>query len=176
MRLYGGALIQHIQDMLNMSIDVQAPEPTEPQQRFVDDFAQLLAAWGMPLTSGRLYAWLLLAPGPVTLDEFAEALGISKSNASMAARDLETTGMARRLTERGSKRIRYEATREPGNALRRNSDTLGRLAGLIEGRVDAVADGENRERLLALAEFHLALKTAMDGVIARFEGGQAGRG
>jgi len=153
-----------------MSIDAPRPAPTEPQQRFIDDFAQLLVAWGMPMTAGRLYAWLLLAPGPVTLDEFAEGLGISKSNASGAARDLENIGMARRLTERGSKRIRYEATREPGNALRRNSDTLGRLAGLIEARAGDVAAGANRERLLALAEFHLALKAAMDGVIARFGG------
>ncbi|MBU6268376.1 MAG: transcriptional regulator [Sphingomonadales bacterium] len=153
-----------------MSIDTPPVAPTESQQRFIDDFAQLLVAWGMPLTSGRLYAWLLLSPGPVTLDGFAEGLGISKSNASMAARDLETNGMARRLTERGSKRIRYEATREPGNALLRNSNTLGRLAALIEGRVADVAEGENRVRLLALAEFHLALKAAMDGVIARFGG------
>ncbi|MDE2403644.1 MAG: hypothetical protein KGM17_02875 [Sphingomonadales bacterium] len=147
-----------------MSIDA----PSSAQQRFIDDFAQMLTAWGMPLTCGRLYAWLLLAPGPVTLDEFAEALGISKSNASMAARDLEGIGMARRLTERGSKRIRYEATTEPGNALKRNSDILGQLAGLIRSRLDAVADGRNRARLADLATFHLALKAAMDGVIERY--------
>ena len=154
--------------MLNMSIEASGANPTPAQQRFIDDFAQLLVPWGMPLTCARLYAWLLLAPGPVTLDEFADGLGISKSNASMAARDLEVIGMARRLNERGSKRIRYKATTSPGNALRRNSDTLGHLAGLIRDRLDDVAQGENRARLAELAEFHLALKSAMDGVIARY--------
>lgn len=153
----------YIQYMLNMSNDVL----TSAQQKFIDDFAHLLLPWGLPITSARLYAYLLLATAPVTLDEFASALGISKSNASMAARELETTGIARRMTDRGSKRIRYEVTSDPGTALKRHTELLGQMSDLITVRKDEVARGANLERLTELAGFHLALKEAMEEVIER---------
>jgi predicted transcriptional regulator len=147
--------------MLNMS-NVNL---SKAQEQFVDDFAYLLLPWGLPITSARLYAFLLLAEEPVTLDEFAASLGISKSNASTAARQLEATGIARRHTDRGSKRIRYEVTDEPGSALRRHADSLGQMAGLLATRKDFVTTGANRIRLANLVEFHLALKNAMESVI-----------
>lgn len=138
---------------------------TNTQQAFIDDFAAMVVHWGMPITSARLYAYLLLVRSPVSLDEFAEALGISKSNASSAARELEGTGIARRLTERGSKRIRYEVSADPGLALRRHTGLLGQMAELITSRIDGLATGADRERLLELADFHRALKQAMEIVI-----------
>jgi predicted transcriptional regulator len=143
-------------------------ELTPAQQQFVDDFAYLLLPWGLPITSARLYAYLLLVEVPVTLDEFAGSLGISKSNASVAARELETAGMARRQTDRGSKRIRYEVTEDPGTALKNHSELLGRMAGLITARKDVVAEGANLARLCKLADFHLALKKAIEVVIEEY--------
>jgi DNA-binding MarR family transcriptional regulator len=157
----GTAYVQNIQDMMNMSNDKLSPD----QQQFVDDFAYLLLPWGLPITSARLYAYLLLADAPVTLDEFAASLGISKSNASTAARQLEASGIARRQTDRGSKRIRYEVTDDPATALRNHTELLGQMAGLISARKNAVATGANRDRLTDLASFHLSLKTAMEGAI-----------
>lgn len=153
--------IVYIQDMLNMANATLTPA----QQDFIDDFAQLLTPWEMPITAARLYAYLLLVSAPVTLDEFADALGISKSNASTAARDLEAMGIARRMTDRGSKRIRYEVTTDPGTALRRHAELLGQTAALIDSRKEQVASGANLDRLADLARFHLALKQAMESVI-----------
>ncbi len=144
---------------------------SDDQQRFIDDFAALLLPWGMSITAGRLYAYLLLAAAPVSLDEFAEALGISKSNASSAARVLEVPGIARRITDRGSKRIYYEVTADPGIALRRNADTLNQMARLIESRKEAVSTGASLVRLTELGQFHSALREAMIAVI---EGPQKG--
>ena len=138
---------------------------TDAQQQFVDEFAQQLLPWGLPITSARLYAYLNLAEVPVTLDEFANSLGISKSNASVAARELESIGMARRQTDRGSKRIRYVVTDDPGLALKNHSELLGRTAGLIASRKELVATGKQLVRLAKLGEFHLALKRAIDAVI-----------
>ena len=140
---------------------------SEAQQRFIDDFAHLLMPWEMPITAARLYAYLLLVTAPVTLDEFAAALGISKSNASTAARELEAVGIARRMTDRGSKRIRYEVTSDPGTALKRHAQLLGQTAELIMARKDQISSGANLARLNDLAEFHLALKQAMESVIQR---------
>src|SRR5256712_11578888 len=61
---------------------------------------------------GRVFGLLLASDVPLTLDEIAETLGISKSGASVAARDLERVGVVRRLGTPGSKRVLYEATDE----------------------------------------------------------------
>ncbi|MBZ9789774.1 hypothetical protein K9B32_06460 [Rhizobium sp. 3T7] len=70
-------------------------------QRFVEDVARLLAPWDVPPIAARLYRHLLLCP---SLDQITEDLGISKSCAGMAARLLEGYALARRHSERGTKR------------------------------------------------------------------------
>lgn len=139
------------------------------QQAFVDSFAHMLLSWGMSIGSARLYAYLLMVDAPVSLDEFAAILGISKSAASTAARELEATGIARRLTDRGSKRIRYEVTADPGIALRSHAELLGSMADLIGTNCDAIASGAAHRRLTELAEFHRSLKGAMEMVIAQHQ-------
>lgn len=140
--------------------------PSESQQRFIEAFVQLLLPWGMPIAAARLYVYLLIAGVPVSLDEFAEGLGISKSVASTAARFLQSGGVARRLTERGSKRIRYVVNKNPGAALRRHVELLGEMADLIDANKDKVTSGDAREELNALASFHRQLQAAMGAVIS----------
>jgi DNA-binding transcriptional regulator GbsR (MarR family) len=71
--------------------------------------AQLTAGWGLPPNTGRIWAYLLLQPGPASLDEIAGELGIAKSGASVGSRQLVQLGLARGMGERGSRRLRYEA-------------------------------------------------------------------
>jgi hypothetical protein len=79
------------------------------RRRFVEGLGQDMAGWGLPRTTGRLYALLLLASAPMSLDEIVAVLGVAKSGASVAARQLVAIGLARSMGERGSRRIRYEA-------------------------------------------------------------------
>jgi len=80
-----------------------------PQQHdFVEDLGQLMASWGLPRNTGRLYAYLLLRSTPVSLDELVTELGIAKSGASTGARQLTGFGLARAVGEPGTRRIRYE--------------------------------------------------------------------
>jgi DNA-binding transcriptional regulator GbsR (MarR family) len=81
----------------------------DAQERFVDDMGQHMVAWGLPRTTGRIYAYLLLRPTPATLDEVARDLGVAKSGASVATRQLIAFGLARSFGERGSRRLRYDA-------------------------------------------------------------------
>jgi DNA-binding transcriptional regulator GbsR (MarR family) len=72
-----------------------------------------LVSWclgGVPQAAARLYGYLLLFSEPVSLDRMTVDLGISKSSASVAARPLEKYRLALRHGERGSKRMRYEAS------------------------------------------------------------------
>jgi predicted transcriptional regulator len=83
---------------------------TEAQRRYIDDQAQVFARYGLPLTTGRVLGLLLVTDNPVSLDDIASQLQVSKSGASTAARDLQRNGLVRRLATRGSRRIVYEAT------------------------------------------------------------------
>lgn len=128
--------------------------------------ASLMAPWGWPRPVGRMYAYLLLAEAPVTLDRLAEDLGVAKSNASIAARTLEQFGNARRHTEPGTKRIFYSAPTVQTGPFASKVELLARLERLLcdrqrEGVAPAVA-----ERLLGMAGFYARMRGAIAGLIA----------
>ena len=73
----------YIQHVLNME---KSSQPlSSAQHDFVEDMGQLMASWGLPRNTGRLYAFLILRSAPVSLDEMAAELGIAKSGASLGA-------------------------------------------------------------------------------------------
>src|SRR5258708_39419678 len=69
----------------------------------------MCARYGLTLTAGRLFGLRLVSPTPLSLDDIAATLGVSKSGASAAARDLERLGIIGRQGTSGSRRIVYEA-------------------------------------------------------------------
>jgi hypothetical protein len=79
------------------------------QTRFIDDMGQHMLGWGLPRTTGRIYAYLLLRSGPADLDQITKDLRVAKSGASVSTRQLIQFGMVRASGERGSRRLRYEA-------------------------------------------------------------------
>jgi hypothetical protein len=82
---------------------------TPAQREFIEDMGQYMIGWGVPRTTGRIYGYLLMQPKPVGLDEIVRALGIAKSGASVATRQLVQFGLARTSGQRGSRRLLYEA-------------------------------------------------------------------
>ena len=100
---------RRIQDFTSESITVR-PAPKNDDEAFIEAVASLFIPMGMLPIAARMNGYLLLRKDPMTLDELVEALGVSKSSASVAARVLERYGIARRFTERGTKRVRYGAS------------------------------------------------------------------
>ncbi|HEV7677356.1 MAG TPA: hypothetical protein VGQ42_02175 [Candidatus Dormibacteraeota bacterium] len=80
-----------------------------PQGQYIDTFGVLLETFGLSSATGRLFAYTLLRDGAVSLDDIARDLEISKSSASVGARQLLDAGVVRRLPQRGSRRVLYEA-------------------------------------------------------------------
>ncbi|VWX53380.1 GbsR/MarR family transcriptional regulator [Novosphingobium sp. 9U] len=140
-------------------------------ERFLDDIAVLMAPWGWARPVGRIYAYLLLRDGPATLDEIASDLGMSKSNASVAARTLEHCGNARRHSEPGSKRIYYAVPDSHGGSFIERAALLGRLQGLFVRQSDRDLPASVVDRFDTLAAFYARMREAMEGVI---EGEQVG--
>lgn len=81
------------------------------QARFVEDMGEHMLGWGLPRTTGRVYAYLLLRTEPVSLDDITRDLEVAKSGASVATRQLVRFGLARGVAERGSRRLLFTGLR-----------------------------------------------------------------
>jgi predicted DNA-binding transcriptional regulator len=135
------------------------------QGQFVDRLASLLTTWSLSPNAARLYGYLQLMNEPVSLDDIATDLEISRSHAHTAARMLEAHGNARGMTTRGSKRIVYVCGDDPGTPLRPQAAALGSMSDLIAASAPQVATGKAAERLARLGSFHRRLQQAMQEVI-----------
>jgi DNA-binding transcriptional regulator GbsR (MarR family) len=128
----------------------------------VSGLGRLARFFGFSDVMGRLYGTLLLAPGPLSLDDLADGLQISKGSVSMNMRALERWGMAKEVWVRGERKKYYAAEpdfwkvirnvlagremREVQAALRVLGESIGELRDAEDGLV-----GEEKE----LAEFYL---------------------
>jgi len=142
--------------------------PTEAERHFIDDMARLLAPWGVPLAAARLYGYLLLSPEPVSLDQMAADLEMSKSSASVAARLLEMFTLARRHGQRGSRRILYEASDNYEGMIAAQNRMLQEGAALLTAGSRVVASDRARRRLEEMAEFYLVTREAMEAALRRW--------
>lgn len=89
-------------------------DPNEPALvQIADDFGNMLAASGLPRTTGRLLGWLLVCepPGQSTSD-LVDALHTSKASITTGMQLLVGTGMVDRFHVRGSRETHYRANTE----------------------------------------------------------------
>lgn len=75
----------------------------------VAGMGRLARFFGFSEVMGRLYGTLLLNPDPLSLDDLADRLQISKGSVSMNMRSLERWGMAQEVWMRGDRRKYYRA-------------------------------------------------------------------
>jgi HTH-type transcriptional regulator, glycine betaine synthesis regulator len=78
-------------------------------QSTVAGLGRLARFFGFSEVMGRLYGILLLTPGPLSLDDLADSLDISKGSVSMNMRALERWGMAKEVWVRGERKKYYKA-------------------------------------------------------------------
>lgn len=79
------------------------------QNRFLDGIGRMSNAFGLNKFVAQLYALLYLQGEPLSLDEIAEALGVTKGNVSINIRELEKWGAVRHVWVKGSRKDYYEA-------------------------------------------------------------------
>ena len=84
----------------------------------VSGLGRLARFFGFSDVMGRLYGTLLLSPEPLSLDELADTLEISKGSVSMNMRDLERWGMAKEVWVRGERRKFYKAESDMWQVIR----------------------------------------------------------
>jgi DNA-binding transcriptional regulator GbsR (MarR family) len=139
-------------------------------REFVEAWGAMGSLWGINRSVARVHALLMASEGPLSLDDIAERLQMSKGNASMSLRDLRTFGVVRQVEAPGDRRDFYVTEPDVWTMFfrilkerkRREFDpALEAIRGLVER---AGAGGAVRERLEQMADL---LATA-DGVMARF--------
>ncbi len=153
------------------------PVVDEAGHHFIDELGQFYARFGVTLTFGRVFALLLLCDAPVSLDEIAAQLGVSKTGVSVATRDLERAGLAKRRGTRGSRRILYEAT-DTMEPMFEAQFTRIRQSVPIYQRADAtLAPGRAKERMARMLDLHEFWLRESEGIMDRWrETGSGHRG
>jgi DNA-binding transcriptional regulator GbsR (MarR family) len=76
-------------------------------REFVEAWGAMGALWGINRSVARVHALLMALHEPLSLDDIASTLEISKGNASMSLRDLRTYGVVRRVDVPGDRRDFY---------------------------------------------------------------------
>ncbi len=81
----------------------------ELQHGTMDAMGRITSFWGFSKIMGQLYGLLYLSSRPLTLDEMAEGLSVSKGNVSINIRALERWNMVRQVWVKGDRKDFYEA-------------------------------------------------------------------
>jgi DNA-binding transcriptional regulator GbsR (MarR family) len=141
---------------------------TEVQRCFVEELGQVYARYGLALSFGRVFGLLLVSDEPVSLDEIAVKLGMSKTGASVTARELERAGIARRLGMAGTKKILYEAGDEMDPIFSAMFARIRASLDILRRAEPALARGRAQERLRNMWELHEFWLREADGIMERW--------
>ncbi|MEW6574055.1 MAG: MarR family transcriptional regulator [Bacillota bacterium] len=150
----------------------------EARRRLIEALGRQSSFWGLGKITGELYAVLYLSDKPLSLEELAKALGVTKGNVSIAIRPLEQLGMVRRSMRPGDRRVFFEAEldfwliarRVLGQRQKPEFDESFRI--LEEGLryAQEAPPGERREfvvgRLQKLQEFYRELDQIVESILA----------
>jgi DNA-binding transcriptional regulator GbsR (MarR family) len=75
----------------------------------MESMGRITSFWGFSRIMGQIYGLLYLSPKPLTLDEMAKGLSISKGNISINVRALGRWNMVRSVWVKGDRKDYYEA-------------------------------------------------------------------
>lgn len=84
----------------------------------VEACGRICQVFGLPRSLGQIYGLLYLASEPLSLDDIAGLLGISKASASTGTRQLTAWGGIRQVWVHGERRDHFEAESQPSILLR----------------------------------------------------------
>ena len=139
----------------------------------VEHTAAILTAAGFPKMPARvLMALTVSETGGLTAQELSERLGASAAAISGAVRYLQTIGIARRLSQTGSRRDRYELPENAWyGALTTESPIYGVLAAQADAGIAAIGDPSSiaTARLDEMARFYRFLGVRMPQLLEEWE-------
>ena len=146
-------------------------ELNEETRKFIEKMGLMFEHAGSTRTPGRLMALLLVTDNPLSLDEMAAHLQMSKASLSTNARLAVQIGMAQRVSRPGDRKDYYEMT--PGSFEKmvvHRVQTIDVFIGLANEGLRAVG-ADNRvavARLEKMKDFYQFFLEEMDGALKRW--------
>jgi DNA-binding transcriptional regulator GbsR (MarR family) len=128
----------------------------------VAGLGRLARFFGFSDVMGRLYGTVLLSPEPMSLDDLANSLEISKGSVSMNMRALERWGMAKEVWMRGERKKYYAAESDLWQVIRnvlgsRESREVQLALNVLGESIEKLKTAENEltPQELELARYYL---------------------
>jgi len=147
-------------------------QPVSPQiQQFIERMGFLMERLGASKTLGRLMGLLLVATRPLSLDETAELLLVSKASISTNARVCEQAGLVQRVGIPGDRRTYFEILPGSfGRVLEARTTLIDDFLLLAEQGLSAVSDDnvEARARLEEMRDFYRFARESMRSMLAEW--------
>ena len=91
----------------------------KPLDVFVEGWGRMGSGWGVGKVMAEIQALLYLSAKPLSLDEMADRLKLSRSNISLNVRGLQDLGAVRKLIVPGDRKDYYTADENVGHVARR---------------------------------------------------------
>lgn len=152
------------------------PALSPAQQRFIESLGLYFEQYQVSRIGGRILGLLTLLGGPLTLDQMAGALGVSRASVSTNIRVLVTLGLADHISLPGDRRDYYRFADNPWQhgmeARIDGTRALRRIAeqGLATAAPPDTVARANLEDLLDFCDFTIE---DMRGMIARWQARRA---
>lgn len=120
---------------------------SKTRQELIEAGGNLCRRIGLPRSLGQIYGLLFLSKKPLTLEDIATGLDISKASASVGTRQLASMGAVRQVWVPGSRRDYFEAIPELGALLRKAyRDMVKPRLEAVQGRVEHLQTLLTQER------------------------------
>lgn len=88
--------------------DTQSTKMTPMIESFVFHFGEMGSRWGFNRTVGQIYALLVLNQHPISANDIAETLGISRGNVSMGLKELNSWQLVGTVHKQGDRKDYYQ--------------------------------------------------------------------
>ena len=116
----------------------------EVRERLIEAAGRTTQDLGLGRIVGQVLAYIYLAKEECSLDEIGSDLGLSKASISIAARQLDSLGLVKRVWKKGDRKNYYAMVDHFASALRKG------LVDLVESKVRSVSSElDQAESLLA---------------------------
>lgn len=142
------------------------------QERFIERMGLMTEADGLPRIAGRIFGYLLLAPGECSLEDLASALGVSRASVSNDTRRLAQIGLLERRSRPGDRKDYYIISPDAfRHSIEHRLANLRRFHELIdEARALAGTNAEVRARLAAWDDAHRLMVDTFQDLLATLDG------
>jgi DNA-binding transcriptional regulator GbsR (MarR family) len=136
---------------------------TPIQERFVLQWGEMGAKWGINRTVAQIHALLFLSATPLNAEAIATTLGVARSNVSNSLRELQGWGIVKVTHILGDRRDHFESMKDVWEMFRiivderkkREADPVLKMLreAVTDAKKPGAADAYTRERLADMLQF-----------------------